>query len=50
MQAQTGKRAWAAFLEAYHLSEIHSDYIDIYADVATKYDIFDTGNPRSAAR
>lgn len=40
------KTAWAAFLEAYHLSEIHSDYIDIYADVATKYDIFDTGKAK----
>lgn len=37
------KTSWAAFLEAYHLTEIHSDYIDIYADVATKYDIFDRG-------
>jgi nitrite reductase/ring-hydroxylating ferredoxin subunit len=40
------KTAWAAFLEAYHLSEIHSDYIDIYADVATKYDIFDSGKAK----
>lgn len=40
------KTAWAAFLEAYHLTEIHSDYIDIYADVATKYDIFDSGKAK----
>jgi len=40
------KTSWAAFLEAYHLTEVHSDYIDIYADVATKYDIFDSGKAK----